>query len=343
VKRPTIADIARRAGVSTGAVSYALNGQPGVSDATRSRILAIAEEIGWRPNSAARALSAARVNTVGLAVSRPASVLAIEPFFMQLISGIEAALSDNGTALLLQVVPNRAAEVRVHRRWWGERRVDGVILIDLQSDDPRVDPLAEMELPAVVIGGPSPSPRLTEVYCDEAAAMRTLIDYLAALGHRQVAHVTGPTDLLHTATRSTSFLTAAQRHGFTAAESCETDYTGEAAARTTRHLLTRSDRPTAVIYDNDVMAVAAVAVTQEMGLSIPQDISLVAWEDSPLCQLVHPPLTTLHRDVMAYGTHAAQQLLAVIEDGMRRSYQDETAYLVPRGSTARPRDAAATA
>ena len=343
MKRPTIADIARRAGVSTGAVSYALNGQPGVSDATRARILAIAEEIGWRPNSAARALSAARVNTVGLAVSRPASVLAIEPFFMQLISGIEAALSDHGTALLLQVVPDRAAEVRVHRRWWGERRVDGVILIDLQSDDPRVAPLVEMELPAVVIGGPSPSPRLTEVYSDEAAAMRTLTDYLATLGHRHVAHVTGPTDLLHTVTRNTSFLTAARRHGFTVAESCETDYTGEAAARTTRQLLARPDRPTAVIYDNDVMAVAAVAVTQEMGLSIPQDISLVAWEDSPLCQLVHPPLTTLHRDVMAYGTHAAQQLLAVIEDGERRSYQDETAYLVPRGSTARPRDTAATA
>jgi DNA-binding LacI/PurR family transcriptional regulator len=342
VKRPTIADIAKRAGVSTGAVSYALNGQPGVSDATRARILAIADEIGWQPNSAARALSASRVNTVGLAVSRPASVLAIEPFFMQLISGIEAGLSDHGTALLLQVVPDRAAETRAHRRWWAERRVDGVILIDLQADDPRVDPLAEMELPAVVIGGPSPSPKLTEVYSDEGAAMRTLIDYLAALGHRRIAHVSGPTDLLHTATRSGAFLAASRRHGMRI-DACETDYTGEAAARMTRQLLARPDRPTAVIYDNDVMAVAAVAVTQELGLSIPQDISLVAWEDSPLCQLVHPPLTTLHRDVMAYGTHAAQQLLAMIEDGVRRSYQDETAYLVPRGSTARPHDAAATA
>lgn len=336
MKRPTIADIARRAGVSTGAVSYALNGQPGVSEATRARILAIAEEVGWQPNSAARALSAARVNTVGLAVSRSASVLAIEPFFMQLISGIEAALSSQGTALLLQVVPSRTAEIGVHRRWWGERRVDGVILIDLEIDDPRIDALVDMEMPAVVIGGPSPEPRLTEVYSDEAAAMRILVDYLAALGHRHIAHVSGPTNLLHTATRIAACRQAAERHGLESAESHETDYTGEAAARVTRDLLAGGSRPTAIIYDNDVMAVAAVAVTQEMGLSIPQDISLAAWEDSPLCQLVHPPLTTLHRDVMAYGTNAAQQLLATIEDGKRRSYEDDTPYLVPRGSTARP-------
>jgi DNA-binding LacI/PurR family transcriptional regulator len=342
MKRPTIADIAKQAGVSTGAVSYALNGLPGVSDATRARILAIADEVGWQPNSAARALSAARVNTVGLAVSRSPSVLGIEPFFMQLISGIEAALSDHGTALLLQVVPDHAGETRAHRRWWGERRVDGVILIDLRRDDPRIAPLLEMEMPAVVIGGPSPQPMLTEVYCDEAEAMGVLMDYLAALGHRRIAHVSGPTHLLHTATRAGAFQIAVRRHDLESAESCETDYTGEAAARSTRQLLTMPSRPSAIIYDNDVMAVAAVAVTQEMGLRIPQDISLVGWEDSPLCQLVHPPLTTLHRDVMAYGTHAAEQLLATIDDGKRRSFQDETAYLVPRGSTARPDDMATT-
>ncbi|HSK95204.1 MAG TPA: LacI family DNA-binding transcriptional regulator [Euzebyales bacterium] len=340
MKRPTIADIAKRAGVSTGAVSYALNGQPGVSEATRARILAIAEEVGWQPNSAARALSASRVNTVGLVVSRPASVLAIEPFFMQLISGIEAALSQRGTALLLQVSPSHEAEITVHRRWWGERRVDGVILIDLEVDDPRIDALAEMEMPAVAIGGPLGDDRISEVYSDEAAAMRILVDYLAALGHRRIAHVSGPKHLLHTRTRITACQAAAERHGLECADSHETDYTGEAAARTTRDLLSASVRPTAIIYDNDVMAVAAVAVTQEMGLSIPQDISLAAWEDSPLCQLVHPPLTTLHRDVMAYGTHAAQQLLATIEDGQRRSFEDSASYLVPRGSTARPSDGA---
>ena len=127
MKRPTIADIARRAGVSKGAVSYALNGQPGVSEATRQRILAIAEEIGFNPNSAARALSGAAANAVGLALCRPARILGVEPFFMELISGVEAELSARSYALTLQVVADQDAEIAVYRRWWGERRVDGVL------------------------------------------------------------------------------------------------------------------------------------------------------------------------------------------------------------------------
>jgi DNA-binding LacI/PurR family transcriptional regulator len=103
-KRPTIADIAQRAGVSKVAVSYALNGQSGVSEATRRRIIAIAEEIGLSPNSAARALTGAAAQAVGLVLSRPARTLGLEPFFMELISGVEAVLSARSYALTLQVV-----------------------------------------------------------------------------------------------------------------------------------------------------------------------------------------------------------------------------------------------
>src|SRR3954451_23766939 len=138
VKRPTIADIARRAGVSKGAVSYALNGQPGVSEATRQRIVAIAQEIGFNPNSAARALSGASARAVGLTLCRPARILSIEPFFMGLISGFEAELSARGFALTLQVVGTPEGEVEVYRRWWGERRVDGVIVTDLRENDIRI-------------------------------------------------------------------------------------------------------------------------------------------------------------------------------------------------------------
>src|SRR5215217_3060814 len=117
VKRPTIADIATRAGVSTGAVSYALNGRPGVSPATRDKILAIAAEIGWRPSVAARSLTGARVHAVGLIIARPARVLGMEPFFMQFISGVESVLSANRTALLLQVVPDHDAADEAVRFW----------------------------------------------------------------------------------------------------------------------------------------------------------------------------------------------------------------------------------
>src|SRR5689334_5762179 len=138
MRRTTIADIARAAGVSKGAVSYALNGRPGVSDATRRRILKIAAEVGWHPSSAARALSDGRAGVLGLVVDRPARTLGIESFFMQLISGIEATLSASSVGLLLQVTEDQANEMDAYRRWWGQRRVDGVIIVDLRQDDPRI-------------------------------------------------------------------------------------------------------------------------------------------------------------------------------------------------------------
>src|SRR3954452_3639101 len=124
-RRVTIADIAKRAGLSTSAVSYALNDRPGISQTTRGRVLAIAEELGWYPNSAARSLSVARAHACGLVLARPARTLAFEPFFMEFIAGVESELSARSVALTLQVVENPQDEVAVYRRWWAERRVDG--------------------------------------------------------------------------------------------------------------------------------------------------------------------------------------------------------------------------
>jgi DNA-binding LacI/PurR family transcriptional regulator len=338
VKRPTIADIARRAGVSKGAVSYALNGQPGVSEATRRRVMAIAKEIGWNPNSAARALSGAAANAIGLALRRPASVLGLEPFYMELISGLEAELSARSYAVMLQVVADSEAEIGVYRRWWGERRVDGVLVCDLRVDDPRVPVLEELQLPAVVVGGPEGVGSLAYVWSDDASALVETVEYLAALGHRRVARVAGLSDLRHTRFRGDAFAEVSQRLELESAVTESTDYTGEQGARATRRLLSTGPRPTAIIYDNDIMAIAGLAVAQEMGLSVPGDISIVAFDDSPLCQLVHPPLTALTRDIPAYGAVAARQLLAVMRGspGMPTFQQVDTARLTPRGSTARP-------
>ena len=153
-RRPTITDIAQRAGVSKGSVSYALNGHPGVSELTRRRILAIAEEVGWHPNRAARALSASRAGACGLALARPARTLAYEPFFSKLLSGIESELSARQFALMLQIVEDVEAETEVLRRWWAERRVDGVLLVDLRVDDPRIPLVEQLGLPGGDRGGP---------------------------------------------------------------------------------------------------------------------------------------------------------------------------------------------
>ena len=336
VKRPTIADIARRAQVSKVTVSYALNDRPGVSAAKRAAIKAIAAEMGWRPNSAAQALNGAQTRTVGMAVCRPARILGVEPFFMELISGLEGELSARSYALMLQVVADHDQEVETYRRWWGESRINGAILVDLRFADRRVAELERMGIPTVVVGHPSEAGSLVPVWSDEAEPVRQTVRYLADLGHREIARVAGLPELVHTVLRDQAFTAACEELGLTGYTIMHTDYTGEDGAHATRRLLSSPQRPTAIVYDNDIMAVAGLSVAREMALDVPADVSIVAWDDSPLCQVVRPPLTALTRDIPAYGAHAARTLLALLAGERVTGFEDRPARLTPRGSTAPP-------
>lgn len=335
MKRPTMADIARHAGVTKAAVSFALNGLPGVSEETRARILRIAQDIGWQPNSAARALSDGRAGAFGLVVDRPARMLGVEPWFMQLISGIQAELSAAATSLLFTVAEDRHAEIELYRAWWAQRRVDGVILVDLRDDDPRVPELVALGLPTVVIGAAAGAGPLVSVYFDDAEATRTVVRYLAELGHRRVAHVTGLPGLLHTRIRDEQFRASASAAGLECV-SVRGDYTGERGAQATTELLSTERPPTAILYDNDLMAIAGLSAAQRLGVTVPDELSLVAWDDSALCELVHPALTALHRDIAAYGAHAARALLAITAGGTASSVCQEVPTLTIRGSAAPP-------
>jgi DNA-binding LacI/PurR family transcriptional regulator len=334
MKRPTIADIARRAGVTKSTVSFALNDRPGVSEATRNRILHIAHEMGWQPSRTARALSGGRAGVLGLVVDRPARTLGIEPFFVQLISGIEGELASRDIALMLQMSEDPAAQMVTYRRWWAERRVDGVFVVDLRTNDERVALLTELGMPAVVVGGPHGLAGLPGLWNDEGAAVRSVVDHLAALGHRRIARVAGLPDLWHTVVRGEAFAQTARRLGVTPiAES--TDYTGEEGARVTRRLLASAEPPTAIVYDNDIMAVAGLSVAAEMGIPVPGRLSIVAWDDSVLCRLVHPPLTAVSLDIPAYGAQVARRLADLAAGLEVESACHATATLAPRASTGR--------
>lgn len=331
-KRPTIADIARQAGLTKAAVSFALNGQPGVSEQTRTRVLDIARRIGWQPNSAARALSDGKAGAFGLVVDRPAATLGVEPFFMQLISGIQAELARNHVALLFTIAEDQNAEIELYRTWWGQCRVDGVFVVDLRVDDPRVTVLEQLGMPAVVIGHPSVSGSLPAVWHDDTGVARTVMEHLVALGHRRIARVSGVPELRHTQVRTAGFDEAAEHLGVTVTHAVG-DYTGESGARATEALLTADPRPTAIVYDNDLMAVSGIGTARRLGIDVPGEVSMVAWEDSPLCELVHPALTALHRDVHGYGMHAAARLLAAGRGANSGNVKDATHELVRRDST----------
>src|SRR3954454_8980217 len=151
--RATIEDVARRAGVSRAAVSFAVNGQPGVADATRERIMRAADELHWRPSAPARALTHARAGAVGLVLERRSDQLELDDFFVRFLAGVERVLSARDCALLLQVVPPDARDrLDPYRRVIATGRVDGMLLTDVVLDDPRLELLAESGLPTVVAG-----------------------------------------------------------------------------------------------------------------------------------------------------------------------------------------------
>jgi DNA-binding LacI/PurR family transcriptional regulator len=340
MKRLTITDIAEAAGVSTGAVSYALNGKPGVSQATRDKVVRIAADLGWRPSTAARALTRSRSGAIGLIVDRPAQVLGIEPFFMQLVSGIEMALkngfeNNESTALMLQVTDDQRTEIQTYRNWWAERRVDGVIVVDLTENDARVGVLEEIGLPAVALGFPQEGSTMPCVWSDDGAPMREVVGYLAALGHTRIARVAGPAALVHTVQRDLAFAEAAGQYALTGSTTVHTDYSGDGGARAARRLLSQRERPTALVFDNDVMALASMAAAQEMGIIVPDQLSIVAWDDSALCRLVRPAVTAVNRDIPQHGVSAVAALEKLIRGERVEHCQTPVAVLTPRASTGR--------
>ena len=330
---PRLREIAERLGVSETAVSFAVNGRPGISVATRKRILESIEESGWTPNYAARALFEARSSTVGFVVARTAEAVGSESFFLQLMTGLQSVLGTSGYGLLFQVAASIEEELAVYRGWRAQQRVDGVVLVDLRADDPRPAELARLGLPAVLAGGPDPLGLVPSVSIDDAGAIDVVVDHLRARGHRRIGYVTGDPGMLHVGRRVEAFRRrAGEQDGVTEAV-VSTDFSTGAAARATRRLWQEAEPPTAVIYENEVIAVAGVGELRALGLSIPQDVAVVCLEDSLIGTAMRPQLTALHRDTGQFGQDVARSLLEVLDDGAAPDSQERTPELVVRAST----------
>lgn len=331
--RVTISDIAQKAGVSIGAVSFALNGRKGVSDETRERILRVADEMGWAPASAARSLAESKTDTVGIVLARDSSTLGIESFYMRFLAGLEEVLSERSFGLLLQVVPSEEAQLATLAKWRRSRRVDGVLLVDVTDDDPRVRMFSRPgALPAVVVGDPTVAEDLTCVWTDDATSMRESVRYLASAGHRRIARLSGPEGLAHSRIRDEAFLDEMAALGL-APVILRTDYTASSGAEAFRSSLEAEQPPTGFVSDNDIMAVAGLTVALEQGRRVPDDLSIIAWDDSILCEHTYPTLTALSHDVVAFGANVGRRLFDAIDGEPARAHLDSTQKLIVRGST----------
>lgn len=334
--RVTIVDVARLAGVSKGAVSLALNDRPGVGDATRDRIRAAAAELGWQPSRRARSLSVSRAFALGLVLARPPDLLGADPFFPAFMAGVETVLSGRDHALVLQMVPDEEAETAGYRRLHRDGRVDGVFLADLRRGDPRIALLTEIGLPAVTLNRPAvPSP-FPAVCVDDRPGVTATVRHLAELGHTVIGHVAGPDRYLHASRRRDAWRRAVAATGLPEGPVEGSDFSAASGATATRALLARTPRPTAIVYANDTMAIAGMGVARNLGLRVPDELSVAGFDDSPLAPHVHPSLTTVATDTLGWGRAAATALLDLVEGNTVADVELPEAQLVVRGSTAPP-------
>ncbi|GAA2692815.1 LacI family DNA-binding transcriptional regulator [Actinoplanes palleronii] len=271
---------------------------------------------------------------VGLVLARASQVLGEEPYYHEFIEGLERVLTPAGISVLVTVVTDRDAEKSTYRRWSAGQLVDGVIMVDLSPGDDRVGLVRRLGLRAVVIGDPSTAGGLPTVWTDDAGFAREVVRFLAERGHVVLGHVSGPRRLAHTQLRSGGFAIEAAARGLRVI-SVEGDYSQEHGRAVTGQLLTSGPmRPTAMVYDNDLMALGGLDAIRDHGLRVPDDLSVVAWDDSAQCQLAVPALSAMSHDVSRVGEIAGQAVLDTLRgDTPADVYEAPRAHVVERDTT----------
>jgi DNA-binding LacI/PurR family transcriptional regulator len=338
--RPTIEDVAALAGVSRSAVSKVMNGRGGISAKTAAAVREAAAKLQWVPSAAAVALRGARTRSVGMVIARSTDLLATDPYFAVTISGAEQILAPRGYGLQLHLLgDDPEAEPATYRKLVHERRVDGFLLTESRIGDPRFALLRELGRPAVLIGIPwrdDPQPHV-----QSAGPLRGLLDaarHLLELGHRRVAYVSGPDDRVHTVQRREAFLDAMREYGVAPVIVAARRFDSLEARTITEELLRRPDRPTAIVYANDMMALAGMGAAQRAGIDVPGGLSVIGHDDLPIGMWHYPALTTVAQDPAALGAAAALALLRLLgEEPPGPAAGIPPTRLVVRESTARAR------
>ena len=338
--RPTLDEVAARAGVGRGTVSRVVNGSPQVSPQAREAVQRAIEELGYVPNRAARALVTRRTDAVALVVSESEERVFGEPFFARIVRSISSALTETHMQLWLAMAQS-PAERRLVERHLTDQHVDGVMLLSLHDDDPLPALLAERELPTVLGGRPARMLNADEnsggpvafVDNDNEGGALAAVEHLLGRGRRAVAVIAGPQDMGAGVARLQGYRTALTRSGVPGDERLVGygDF-GEASGTTAMHeLLDARPDLDAVFAASDLMAAGALRALRERGRSVPGDVAVVGFEDSAIARTTEPPLTTVHQSVEQMGREMARLLLARIAGAEARSVVLDT-YLVVRES-----------
>jgi DNA-binding LacI/PurR family transcriptional regulator len=269
---------------------------------------------------------------IGLVLTASAPRVGVEPFFIELVAGMEEVLGPAGGTVLLLTVEDVAAELATYERWAAGRTVGAVVVVNLVRDDVRPARLERLGLPAVLAGRYSGPAALSSVVADNAGAIDAAMRLLGELGHRVIGRVSGPVELAHTAERTEAMRATGERLRVDV-RIVEADYSAESGVRATRKLLAGAGAPTAIVFDNDVMAVAAEEELVRAGVDVPGQVSLLACDDSTLCELAVPPLSAMSIDVHEHGVTLGSAVLDAIAGAPRRVYAAPPIRIRERGST----------
>ncbi|MDR1237273.1 MAG: LacI family transcriptional regulator [Propionibacteriaceae bacterium] len=338
-QRTTIVDVASAAGVAISSASAALNGQPGVSNATRERIHRIAEELEYVPSQRGRSLASKRAFTIGFVVQRAPEVMSADPFFGAFIAGVQKAITDSGYVMVFQISPSWELSERLYRRFAAARQVDGVLVDQLHVNDERIGLVKELGLPAVVIAPDTVDVPLPLTGQSAVPGVTALVNHLVDLGHRDIAHVAGRLDYVHSAERRNTWAAAVSARGLQPGVQIEADFTVASGKQAAERLMRLDRLPTAVVCVNDLCAIGLMAGLQAGGVDVPGKISVTGFDGIDLSSHVHPSLTTVKAMPEAVGETAAAMLLELIADPGRAPWTVPIAPgpLVIGASTAPPR------
>jgi DNA-binding LacI/PurR family transcriptional regulator len=318
-----IQEIARRAKVSTATVSRTINRIPSVDPRLAKRVWKLIDELGYRPNSQARALVSGRSHILGLVVSEITN-----PFFPEIVQAFENLAVEHGYEILLVSTVHDPKRMDSSVRRMTERRVDGIAVMTFGMEDLLLEDPELSNVPLVFVDVGPRRPRVSNIRIDYLAGIRQAVQHLAALRHEKIAFVSGPLHLKSAISRRNAFIKAIGEIGLEVNKRLivEGDHTLEGGVRAMHSLLSLSKRPTAVLCSNDMTALGVMHKCHEEGLSIPGNLSLVGFDDIKLAQFFLPPLTTIRMSQSELARIAFHALLAELE---RAAPSDEgTEYLL---------------
>jgi LacI family transcriptional regulator len=327
--RVTIRDVAAHAGVSVATVSKVINERYGVSAATLAKVRAVIEELGYEASLVAQSLRNHRTNVIGILVAD------LEPFSTELLKGAADAIRGSGFELVVYSAGGRTGDpVGWEKRYLSRLSgtlVDGAVLVT-----PAVSLEAVPGTPVVAVDPHTGPSHLPTIDSDNLRGAQLATEHLLDLGHRRIAFLAGRPDLESASLRKAGYLRALEAAGVPADESLIRvgAYDPEVSAASAHDLLTGPDRPTAVFAANDISAIATVGAARELGLSVPDDLSVVGFDNVPESALCSPPLTTVDQPIREMGHRAISMLIALINgDEVGRTHVTLDTGLVVRSST----------